>query len=328
MAYRFRERSWRFYRNWLIQFALWASIFLILLSATRRPWPWFVYLLLAYPAYILGSSIFYAYRITHPGGRFAMRRVTPADAGMDFETVEFPSRDRLTLFGWYVPGSNGGTIILVHGHGGKGIAMIYQASALVARGYGVLMYDQRAHGSSEGDVCTAGWREADDVLGALDYLQGRADVDPERIGVLGISLGGKAALLAAAREEGLRAVVAEGPGPMTLADHGGKPTTLRRWLNYPANFLYYRIVQFMNGTRPTTGILETIAKIAPRPLMLIGAGRGSEPALTRLFYEAAAQPKEIWLVPEAKHAGVYFVDPQAYQQRIVEFFNQAFDIQA
>ena len=322
---RIRERSWRFYQNWLIHFAMWGTLLLIALGAARRPFPWPVYLLLAYPVYIICSGIYYAYRVTHPGGRFAMRNVTPADAGMDFETVEFPSRDELTLFGWYVPSENGSIIILVHGHGGKGIAMIYHASALVAKGYGVLMYDQRAHGSSDGDVCTRGWLEAEDVLGALDYLQARSDVDPERIGVLGISLGGKAALLAAARDEGLRAVIAEGPGPLILADHGGRPTTLRRWINYPANLFYYRVLRFMNGVQPTEGILDTIAEIAPRPVMLIAAEKGSELTLTRVFYEAAAQPKEIWEVPKAKHAGAYFVNPQAYQEKIVGFFERALE---
>lgn len=321
---RIRERSWRFYRNWLIHFAMWGTLLLIALGAARRPLPGLVYLLLIYPVYIINSGIYHAYRVTHPGGRFAMRNVTPADAGMDFETVEFPSRDELTLFGWYVPSENGSTIILVHGHGGKGIAMIYHASALVAKGYGVLMYDQRAHGSSDGDVCTLGWHEAEDLLGALDYLQGRSDVDLERIGVLGISLGGKAALLAAARDEGLRAVVAEGPGPVILSDHGGRPTTLRRWINYPANLFYYSVLRFMSGAQPTEGILDTIAEISPRPVMLISAGRGSEAVLTRLSYEAAARPKEIWEVPKAKHARVYFVNPQAYQEKIAGFFDRAF----
>ena len=224
---RLRERSWRFYRNWLIHFTMWAILLLIALGAARRPWPLYVYLLLAYPVYVVSASIFYAYRTTHPGGRFAMRRVTPEDAGMAYEKVEFLSRDGISLFGWYLPDNSKGTIILVHGHGGKGISMVYHASALVSKGYSVLMYDQRAHGSSEGDICTAGWREVEDLLGAVDYLKTRADVNPERIGVLGISMGGLAALLAAAREHDIRAVVAEGPSAASLDDHGERQ---RSWL--------------------------------------------------------------------------------------------------
>jgi len=324
---RFRDRSWRFYRNWLIFFTMWVVLVLIALGAARRPWPVYVYLLLAYPFYLIASSIFYGYRLTHPRGRFAMRRVTPADAGMEYEKVEFPSRDEVTLFGWYMPGANQGTIILVHGHGGKGISMIYHASALVAKGFNVLSYDQRAHGSSDGDICTAGWLETEDLLGAVNYLKTRPDVDPERIGVLGLSMGGRAALLAAARDESLRAVVAEGASAIKLSDHGGRPDSLRRWVNYPTNWLYYIFLSFMNGVKPTEGILSSIAKISPRPILLITGDKGSDRHFARLFFEATNEPKDIWEVSNARHAEVYFQDAKAYQKRIVDFFEQAFEIE-
>jgi len=324
---RIRERSWQFYRNWLIHFMMWVILLLIALGAARRPWPLYVYLLLAYPVYLISASIFYAYRTTHPGGRFAMRRVTPTDAGMAYETVEFQSRDGLSLFGWYLPGNSKGTIILVHGHGGKGIAMVYHASALVSRGYSVLMYDQRAHGSSEGDICTAGWREVEDLLGAVDYLKTRDDVDPRRIGVLGLSMGGQVALLAAAREDDLGAVIAEEPSAVGIDDHGGRPQSLRRWINYPFNWLFYQVLSFMNGTRPPAGILATSADISPRPILFITGGGTKGRYFGRLFYDAAAEPKDLWEVPEARHAEAYFRDPKTYQRRIVEFFDQAFQVE-
>lgn len=324
---RIRDRSWRFYRNWLIFFSMWVALILMALGAARRPWPLYVYILLAYPVYLIASSIFYSYRLTHPRGRFAMRRVTPADAGMEYETVEFPSRDGLVLFGWFMPGTHRGTIILVHGHGSKGIAMIYHASALVAKGYSVLSYDQRAHGSSDGDICTAGWLESEDLLGAVDYLKSRPDVDPERIGVLGLSMGGRAALLAAARDESLRAVVAEGVSAIKLSDHGGRPDSLRRWVNYPANWLHYQCLSFMNGVVPAEGILATIGNISPRPILLITSDKGSDHHFARLFFNAANEPKELWEVPKARHAEAYFQDAKTYQKRIVDFFDQALDIE-
>jgi dipeptidyl aminopeptidase/acylaminoacyl peptidase len=164
-----------------------------------------------------------------------MSRVTPADAGLEYEAVEFRSRDDLTLFGWYLRGAKRAAVILVHGHGSKGIVMIYHASAMVAKGYTVLMFDLRAHGSSEGDVCTSGWLESSDLLGALDYLRSRDDVDGDKIGVLGLSLGGQVALRAAAQDESIRAVVAEDPNPAVLGDLGDKPTSLLAWIRYPRN---------------------------------------------------------------------------------------------
>ena len=51
--------------------------------------------------------------------------------------------------------------------------MLYHASAMAVYNYGVLMFDLRAHGSSDGDTSTAGWREVNDLLGAVDYLRSR-----------------------------------------------------------------------------------------------------------------------------------------------------------
>jgi fermentation-respiration switch protein FrsA (DUF1100 family) len=303
---------------------MWMLFLALILGAFRSPFPLYVYLLLAFPAYILGSSIHYAYRLAHPGGRFAMRRVTPGDAGLEYEKVEFLSRDGLRLFGWYVPGTNGATIILVHGHGSKGIAMIYPASALAAKGYGVLMFDLRAHGSSDGDICTSGWLEVNDLLGAVDYLKGRQDVDQDRIGTLGVSMGGQVVIRAVAQSAEIKAVVAEGPSPAGLEDLGGRPTTIRRWINYPVNWFSYKLTAFMNGAQPPSGILAEISKIAPRPLLLIATGKGAERSFTRLFYQAASQPKELWEITDARHAEGYFKDPVLYQSKIVDFFDRVF----
>jgi len=314
---RFRQRSWRFYRNWLFQFMVWVVWFVIALRAVRDPGAWWIYLLVVLPLIPLSAGVFYAYRTTHPGGRFAMRRVTPADAGMDFEAVEFPSRDGLTLFGWYIPSQNGAYILLVHDHGKKGISMIYHASALVAKGYGVLMFDLRAHGSSDGDTCTAGWRETEDLLGAVDYLASRPEVDGQRIGVLGVGMGAQVALRAAARESALRAVVADSPTPAVLEDHA-----VSLW----GYGLYYRLLALMNGSQPPHGVLAQIGEISPTPLLLIHTGEKADRATVRRFYEAAGEPKDLWNVSATRRAEAYFHDPKAYQKRVVEFFDRAFHI--
>ncbi len=318
-AVRLRERSWRYYRNWLI------LVFMLGALVVGALWsPWHVIVIWVLPAYFVGSAIFYAYRFTHPGVYPVARNLTPAQADLAYEIVEFPSRDGLQLFGWFVPGRNRAVIVLVHGFGSQGISMIYHANALAAYGYGSLMFDLRAHGSSEGDTCTWGWREINDLLGAVDYLQSRDDVDADKIGVLGISLGGQIALRAAAESTAIHGVVAEGPSVATLADHGGQPTTLRRWINYPINWLNYAMLSFMNGVRPPPGVLATIGRIAPRPLLLISTGRGGEQRVTRLFYQAAAEPKELWEISEGKHAGGYFARPEAYAEKIARLFETAF----
>ena len=317
----FRRRSWRYYRNWLIFMLMWAVVLITAIWALRSSW--LVFLLWAIPAYVVGSTIYYAYYLTHPRVKLRMRNLTPGDAGLEYEQVQFPSRDGLSLFGWYVPGRKRATIILVHGGGSHGMAMIYHASGLALYDYGVLMFDLRAHGSSEGDVCTSGWREVEDLLGAVDYVQSRGDVDADGIGVLGLSLGGQVALRAAVQSEAIRAVVAEGPSPAALADHGGRPTRLLGWLYLPVNWLHYAMLSFMNGTKPPQGVLAAIRDLAPRPVLLISAGKRSEQRFGRMLYRAASEPKELWELPEAKHGGAYFLDPEAYATRVSQFFDAA-----
>jgi hypothetical protein len=117
--------------------------------------------------------------------------------------------------------------------------------------------------------------------------------------------------------------VAEGPSAAVLNDHGGRPTTVRRWITYPVNWLVYALQSFMSGAEPPAGVLAVIDKIAPRPLLLISAGEGKEQSFARLLFEAASEPKELWEVPEAPHGGCYFARPEAYSERVAGFFDQA-----
>jgi len=250
-----------------------------------------------------------------------MMPVSPKFASPVYEKVLFKSRDGLTLFGWYLPGRNRAALILVHGLNGAGIDMVVHAAPLVRAGYGVFLIDLRAHGSSDGDTSTYGRLEGNDVAGAVDYLLTRPDVDADKIGVMGISLGAQAALRGALKTDKLRAVVIEGLGTSILDDHGGRPKTLQRWVNYPINWLYYSLCEFMMGGRDT-GVLQVIGNLAPRPLLMIACG-GGEIYFNRMFFAAANEPKTLWELPKAQHAGAMTQEPKQYPQRIIDFFDRA-----
>ncbi len=319
-----RSHGWRFYRNWLIMVGTLAAVVLVAMVTWQANWPWHVYLLGSIPVYLLASTVLTAYRLTHPPINPQYHGTTPADVDLPFETVEFPGRDRLRLSGWYVPGSKRSAVVLVHGFGSRAIHMIYHATAVAIHGHGVLLFDLRAHGNSEGDTCTKGWREPQDLLGAVDYMQSRGDVDPDKIAVLGLSLGANTALQAAALADSIRAVIAEGPGPLVLADHG-RPDNLLRLLFFPFNWLSYALLSLMNGTRPPAGILATIGQIAPRPILLISTGRGQERRWTQRCYQAAAEPKELWEITKARHGGGYFARPDEYTARLGAFLAAALE---
>ena len=127
---------------------------------------------------------------------------------MPYEDVAFTTSDGLRLEGWYVPTKNGATVVAIPGRKGPQKA----AKMLAQHGYGVLLFDRRGEGESEGDPNGFGWAAPRDVEAAIAFLRSRPEVDESRIGGLGLSVGGEVLLQAAAEVDGLQAVVSEGAG--------------------------------------------------------------------------------------------------------------------
>jgi uncharacterized protein len=309
-------KGWRYYRNLSLLFVLAVLIIATGIYALKHPAYWILVLLI----WTIQTPVRNAFFFAHPSRRLTFLPQT----SLDFREATFPSRDGLTLFGRFTPGRNHATIILLHGLGGTGADMLLHAELLVQAGYGVFLMDLRAHGSSDGGLSTYGLREADDVAGAVDYLLTRVDVNGQKIGALGISLGAQAALRGALKSEHIRALVLEGLNPSTLSDHGGRPNSLQRWLNYPVNWLYYHVYEFMLGGRDT-GVLEIIGKIAPRPIFFIASGP-RDIYFSRLFYTAANEPKELWELPGGRHGAAILQGAQEYQARVLAFFGKALDV--
>ena len=136
----------------------------------------------------------------------------PSDYGLEYEDVEFPSRQGgLILSGWYLSEDSGSPhIIFVHGIGSvrSGDHSVELASRLVDFDFNVLMFDLRGHGSSSGDKVSGGYFERWDVLGAFDYLL-ELGIDSHRIGLIGFSMGASASILAAADEPRINAVAVD-----------------------------------------------------------------------------------------------------------------------
>ena len=310
------RKTWRYYRDAAIA---WTPFFLLLLAAgyaLRHPPYWILVLLV----WFIRNPVVRAFNFAHPYRRFGWMEKTY----LEFRETTFQSRDGLTLFGRFLPSRNNATILLLHGLGGSNTSMLIYAEFLANAGFGVFMIDLRAHGSSDGDTSTYGLREAEDVAAAVDYLLHRVDVNGQKIGALGISLGAQAGLRGALITDCIRALILEGLNPSILSDHGGRPTSLLRWLNYPTNWLYYKLYHFMCGGKDS-GVLEVIGKIAPRPIRLIASG-AKDIYFSRLFYQAANEPKELWEIPAGEHGAAILQDSQAYIHRVVEFFNEELGI--
>ena len=255
----------------------------------------------------------------------------PDDLPFEVEEASFLSEDGLRMAGWYVPPKNGGLVILLHGYGSTRLAMRWHAERLVEAGYGVLMYDERASGESEGTYRSYGWEDSRDVGGALSFLSDKPEVDPDKIGIAGCSIGGQIALQGAAYYPQIGAVWTEGAS-MIRAQDIPRPTNFIAGLIVVSNYLMDQMFAARLGMKAPPPMIKIIGDIAPRPIMLVGSGIpfrfvGSEADHLEIYAHYAGENAELWVLPDAGHCGGPRARPEEYAHRMVEFFDTAFDIQ-
>jgi hypothetical protein len=243
--------------------------------------------------------------------------VPAANLGAPYKDVTFTTSDGIELAGWYVPSKNGATVIAFPGRSGPQP----HARMLIRHGYGVLLFDPRGEGESEGDPYR--WGGERDVKAALTFLAGRPDVDRGRIGGLGLSLGGELLLQTAAESNGLKAVVSEGAGMRSIREHLEKPGAAK-WLSVPAWATTTVATTVFSNHPPPPDLTELVSGIAPRPVFFIYSGRplGGE-ELNRKFYAAAGEPKTLWKIGDAGHTDGLAAHPQEYERRVIAFFDRA-----
>ncbi|MFZ6030206.1 MAG: alpha/beta hydrolase [Chloroflexota bacterium] len=261
--------------------------------------------------------------IYNPVERRSAIEKTPADFGMPFEDVAFVTEDELLLKGWYIPSQNGANVILVHGYKNNRATMLSRAQVLARHGYGVLLFDLRTHGESEGALITFGLYEVLDVNAAYQALRSRPDVDPERIGILGGSMGGTVALLSAVQLPSIKAVVAESAFP-TLQDaipssvaNSGLPSVffapVVQW--FAERLGHFRAEQI--------SAVDLIGQISPRPVFLLQGGKDLlvVPESGQRLYDAAGDPRELWFEPTVGHMSFIDEKPAEYEERVVRYFD-------
>jgi dienelactone hydrolase len=267
--------------------------------------------------YVVMLPLSLSYVFTH----VARGYVPEPELGAAYEEVTFTTSDGLELEGWYIPSQNGAAVIAFPGRSGPQ----RPARMLARHGYGVLLFDRRGEGESDGDPNVFGWKGERDIQAAVAFLQGRPDVEPDRIGAIGLSVGGEMLIEAAAESEGLAAIVSEGAGIRSIREAVAIPETREMLEAVIAHALVTPATALFANDLPPASLEALSAKIAPTPVFFIYAvpGQGGEAELTETFYEAARQPKEIWLVPGASHTGGIEAQPQEYERRVVGFFDEA-----
>ena len=236
------------------------------------------------------------------------------------ENVTFPSTSSATIHGWFVPGEpRHGVVMLLHGVHANRTVMLSRAELLSRAGYAVLLFDFQAHGESLGNQITFGFLESRDATAAVNFLHEK--LPGEKIGVIGVSMGAAAALLA------------QPPLPVSaLVLESCYPTIYQATED--------RIVERIGllgrlATPLLTCQLKPRLGISPDELKPIASAKnisvpkffisGSTDKLTTAqeakdLFAAAAEPKQFWLVDGAAHEDLRLVAGGEYDRRVLAFF--------
>lgn len=244
---------------------------------------------------------------------------TPAKGGVPFETITLTTADNVQLQAWYTPPQNGVVILTAHGYGGARHTDIH--IMLARHGYGVISWDFRAHGQSGGEVSTLGYYEILDVEAALAFARQQPGV--VHVGAWGGSMGGATLIMATAKHPEIEALVSDSAyaslrDEMNVAIHVS-------WMRPLIGFFAEQVIGEF-GVIEQISPMEVIGQISPRPVLIIqGLGDSVVPVDSgERLYQASGEPRTLWSEEGVEHVQMLHTFPDLYEQRLIEFFDQAF----
>ncbi len=263
----------------------------------------------------IALAVGFSYLVTH----VARAEIQTPHLGTPHENVTLKTSDGLHLKGWYIPSRNGAAVIAFPGRKGPQA----QARMLAENGYGVLLFDRRGEGASDGDGNMYGWGGTRDIDAAVDFLKKRADVDPGRIGGIGLSVGGELMLEAAADNPDLAAVVSEGAGTRTLVeeidDFSG--SMLVRGLH--SMVVKHATVALFDNQLPPESLTDLTPRIARRDPHHLGAQRRQPRGDVTEVRPPDRPVRRRVAIDDAKHIKGLQTHPEEYERRVVGFFDRA-----
>ncbi|RYZ98681.1 MAG: alpha/beta fold hydrolase [Moraxellaceae bacterium] len=279
--------------------------------------------------YVLGPWLWLHFRFNPRDSRHSICCETPADYGANnYETLQLNGDDAAVIAGWYIAPTQqpGKVIVLIHGSGYDRRGTDFYARILIKQGYGILMYDLRNHGESSGSANTFNRLDKmqSDLGRVLVYLQSEKHIEPQRIGVVGISLGGFATL-------NLPADIINRIGPLWLdgirSDNFGTYTAENMFINTAKQLFDSQTRLFAQlltrepiADRPQS-FRQVFPLIARARIQLVASGLDKqERATNENFTSYLSDTMALWIIPNAWHIGGRFDAAEEYEQRMIKFF--------
>jgi fermentation-respiration switch protein FrsA (DUF1100 family) len=251
----------------------------------------------------------------------------PKEYGLDFQDVEFKTEDGLKLKGWLiVENQDSPTIIICHGFGTNRSDVLVLADFLSRAGYNIFLFDFRGHGESQGWYTSFGYLEQRDLKSALEFLQQNSEIKLKEFGAIGVSMGGAIAIMTAANEPSIKAVVADSPYldlDTSIIRHA------KFLLKIPFSDLLgklaifsYRLRFFVDSSKVSP--LKEIPKISPRAVMIISAAKDKRmpTADSEKLYLNAGSPREFFLTLSVGHIESFWQNRNEYERRVINFFHK------
>ncbi|GAB4131428.1 MAG: alpha/beta hydrolase [Cyanobacteria bacterium J069] len=236
-------------------------------------------------------------------------RTTPDEVGLSYETVDLPVGSG-RVRGWWIGAGrdNAPTVLYLHGTGSNLGDHPRLAAQFYELGWSAFLIDYRGYGESQGDFPSEQAVYAD-AIAALAYLTETRRIPPQRIVVMGRSIGGAIALELATRHPDLAAVVVE-----------SSFTSMRDMISHfvpvqllPVDFLLHQK-------------FDSLAKVRSlqMPLLIIhGTGDRVVPSrMGQALHDAASPPKELLLIPQAGHSNLRRTNRALYFQTLQQFVNR------
>jgi fermentation-respiration switch protein FrsA (DUF1100 family) len=254
--------------------------------------------------------------------RPANHSVGELPAHLQGRVVEFDSGSGSKLRGWLIPGRKGaGAIVLMHGFRGDRRQMLGRASFLSKAGYGVMLFDFQAHGESMGKQITIGHLESRDAQAAVGFM--KKNYPGEKLGVIGLSMGGAAAALASPALEvdaiALEAVYAD----IDRATANRMEIYFGAWARGLARLLMMQLPLRAGIEKAALRPVDRVGAIRAPKLFIAGANdRHTRLDESRELFAAASEPKEFWVVEEAAHVDVHQMAKEEYERRLLDFFEK------
>lgn len=254
-------------------------------------------------------------------------QITPAKYKIDFEEVRFPTMNDKSLYGWWIPGTDPDgqpTIILVHGWSRNVERMLPYIRNLHGCGYNLLAFDARHHGSSDPDKFSSMLKFAEDISAAVDFVSQKENVDPDLIGVLGLSIGGAGTIYAAAHDDRIKAAVTVGafahPAEVMKLEF-----SRRHFPYYPFIWLFFKYMEYRIGAKfDEIAPVNNISIVKAHILLIHGQNDQTVPVEQGEHLYAVSNPDktEFWLQPDRGHSDCH--RETGFWDRIDDFFRTAF----